>query len=384
MAPGLYYPPDSLKTRFCLRGRDMMYARCKTHSISFRQTGKLVVARREQLPYINGLFKMSQALQVPRPSPEEIEKHPVLDTVLLSGEESRQMEPDLSMDIEGALWVPITGIVDSHSFMASLEKDIIESENGQISYMTRVVRLDPYQRAKRPANIPDLDSGWVVQAATGDAQEGDAILAKTVINAAGLSSTLVLNSLLPQDKRLPMYYAKGSYAKYSGPGVSGVKHLIYPCPETGPNAHAFQSLGTHLTLDLDGKIRFGPDIQWISAPDTLSSDPEEDADFWTKHLVPDENQLPTMHKAITSYLPGVTLEGLQPDYCGMRPKLVPPTGGFQDFVLRVDYPNPDGIVGDEPSPMISLLGIESPGLTSSLGIAEWVGDRMMALQSGVA
>jgi L-2-hydroxyglutarate oxidase LhgO len=356
-----------------------MYQRCKARSIPYCQTGKLVVAKKDQLPYINGLFKKSQTLlQVPHPTAEAIAKHPILDTVLLSGGEAREMEPDLSKDIDGALWVPITGIVDSHTFMESLEKDILESENGQISYMTRVVRLDPYQRSKRPANIPDLDSGWVVQAVTGDAEEGDAILAKTVINASGLTSTLVLNSLLPQDKRIPMYYAKGSYAKYSGPGASGVKHLIYPCPETGPNVHAFQSLGTHLTLDLDGRVRFGPDIQWISAPDTLSSDPEEDADFWTKHLVPDEAQLPEMHKAITSYLPAVTLQGLQPDYCGMRPKLVPPSGGFQDFVFRVDHPNPDGIVGNEPSPMISLLGIESPGLTSSLGIAEWVVDHIMS------
>ncbi|TEB35548.1 FAD dependent oxidoreductase [Coprinellus micaceus] len=347
---GLYYPPESLKTRLCLRGRDLMYQRCKARSIPYCQTGKLVVAKKDQLPYINGLFKKSQTLlQVPHPTAEAIAKHPILDTVLLSGGEAREMEPDLSKDIDGALWVPITGI------------DILESENGQISYMTRVVRLDPYQRSKRPANIPDLDSGWVVQTVTGDAEEGDAILAKTVINASGLTSTLVLNSLLPQDKRIPMYYAKGSYAKYSGPGVSGVKHLIYPCPETGPNVHAFQSLGTHLTLDLDGRVRFGPDIQWISAPDTLSSDPEEDADFWTKHLVPDEAQLPEMHKAITSYLPGI-----------------PPSGGFQDFVFRVDHPNPDGIVGNEPSPMISLLGIESPGLTSSLGIAEWVVDHIMS------
>jgi L-2-hydroxyglutarate oxidase LhgO len=357
-----------------------MYQRCKTHSIPYRQTGKLVVAKKHQIPYIEALHSKWQHLQRPTQSLDGDEDTPALQTSLLTGEEAQEIEPDLSKDIFGALWVPITGIVDSHSFMQSLEKDIIESEGGQVSYFTKVVRVDPYQRSKRPANIPDLESretGWVIQAVTGDADEGDAILARTVINASGLSSTLILNSLLPQDKRIPMYYAKGSYAKYGGQGVSNVKHLIYPCPETGPNAHAFQSLGTHLTLDLEGRIRFGPDIQWISAPDTLSSDPEEDSDFWTKHMVPDESRLAEMHTAVTSYLPGVMLEGLQPDYCGMRPKLVPPTGGFQDFVFRVDHPISGGLVGDEFSPMISLLGIESPGLTSSLAIAELVVDEMI-------
>lgn len=357
-----------------------MYDRCKANAIPYRQTGKLVVARKDQLPYINGLHNKSQQLTQPGGPFETTQHGPALKTTLLSGAEARELEADLSKEIEGALWVPVTGILDSHSFMESLERDVLESGAGQISYATRTVRVDPYQRAKRPANIPDLEpqtTGWVVQTVTGDATEGDAILAKVVINASGLSSTLILNSLLPQEKRIPMFYAKGSYAKYSGPGVSNVKHLIYPCPETGPNAHAFQSLGTHLTLDLDGRVRFGPDIQWISAPDTLGSDPEEDADFWAKHLVPDDARLPEMHKAITTYLPSVTLEGLQPDYCGMRPKLVPPSGGFQDFVFRVDHPNQDGIVGDDFSPMISLLGIESPGLTASLGVAEWVVDGIM-------
>lgn len=381
---GLYYPLESMKTRLCLRGRDLMYQHCISNDIPYRQTGKLVVARKDQLPYLNGLHKKAQQLRLSEPNSSEDEGHPVLETSILNGKEARNLEPDLSNDIEGALWVPITGIVDSHSFMESLEKDILDAEGGQIGYRTRVVRLDPYQRTKRPAHVPDfepLEAGWVVQTVTGEAEDSDAILAKTVVNASGLSSTLVLNSILPQEKRIPMYYAKGSYAKYTGPGVSQVKHLIYPCPETGPNAHAFQSLGTHLTLDLDGRIRFGPDIQWISAPDTLSSDPEVDADFWTKHLVPDEAQLPQMYNAVTSYLPGVSLEGFQPDYCGMRPKLVPPSGGFQDFVFRVDHPNQGGIIGKDFSPMVSLLGIESPGLTSSLGIAEWVVDRIISRSS---
>ncbi|EAU84299.1 NAD dehydrogenase [Coprinopsis cinerea okayama7 len=372
---GLYYPEDSWKTKLCIRGRDLMYQRCKERNIPYRQTGKLVVASHEQLPYIHNLHQKSLRMKWPEFSlaGKEDRQDPVLPTELISGEQAREMESDLSKDIVGALWVPTTGIVDSHTFMQSLEKDIVESEQGQVAYGTRVVRLDPYIRSKRPANIPDTETGWILQTVTGKAEETDSILARTVINAAGLSSTFILNALLPQDQRIPMYYAKGSYAKYKGPGVSNVSHLIYPCPETGPTQHAFQSLGTHLTLDLDGNIRFGPDLQWIPAPDTFSDDPEQDTDFWMEHLTPDESQIAEMHQVVTQYLPGVTLDGLQPDYVGMRPKLIPPSGGFQDFVLRIDHPiDADYASIAEFRPMISLLGIESPGLTSSLAIAEQV------------
>ncbi|KAF5363735.1 hypothetical protein D9756_000604 [Leucocoprinus leucothites] len=373
---GLYYPPESLKTRLCLRGRDMMYERCKAFNVPYKQVGKLVVAKESQRDYVRNLHAKSLRLQWPPHSPLpgqgfRGDGNLVLPTELLTGEQARQMEPDLSEDIVAALWCPMTGIIDSHSFMESLEKDIIESENGELVYSTRVVRVDPCTQSC--ADLDSPEDGWVVQVATGDAEEGEAMLARTLINASGLSSTLILNALLPHERRIPMYYARGSYASYHGPGVSGVSHLIYPCPNTGPNAHAFQSLGTHLTLDLQGKIRFGPDIEWIEPPSTFSEStqghPEDEADFWKKLLIPDESRIPEMHQAVTDYLPGVSLTGLQPDYCGMRPKLVPPWGGFQDFIFRVDSPVKGGT---KKNPMLSLLSIESPGLTSSLAIAEHV------------
>jgi L-2-hydroxyglutarate oxidase LhgO len=290
------------------------------------------------------------------------------------------MEPDLSDDIVSALWCPMTGIIDSHSFMECLEKDIVDSENGELVYSTRVVRVDPSSRSRATA-VPDLDNpedGWVVQVATGDA-EGDAMLARTLINASGLSSTLILNGLLPHHSHIPMYYARGSYASYHGRGVGNISHLIYPCPNTGVNVHSFQSLGTHLTLDLQGKIRFGPDIEWIEPPSALAEHPENETDFWTRVLIPDESRIPEMHQAVTDYLPDVELAGLQPDYCGMRPKLVPPWGGFQDFLFRADSPAGGGAARN---PMLSLLGIESPGLTSSLAIAEYVVEDILHSQFG--
>lgn len=302
----------------------------------------------------------------------------MLPTDLISGDKIRELEPDLSKDIVAALWCPETGIVDSHSLMESLEKDIDDSEGGELAYSTRVVRVDPFQRTKQATSRPESvasEDGWVVQAVTGGGEEGDAMLARTLINASGLSSPLILNGVLDQNKRIPMYYARGSYSSYSGPGISQVSHLIYPCPETGRNAHAFESLGTHLTLDLQGKVRFGPDIEWMSPP---SGEDEASADFWTKHLKPDESRLQQMHQAVTRYLPEVALEGMQPDYVGIRPKLIPPGGGFQDFMFRTDYAGE----GNTKSPMISLLGIESPGLTASLAIAEYVVKDMLGTRSG--
>ncbi|KAA1465976.1 FAD dependent oxidoreductase [Dentipellis sp. KUC8613] len=353
---GLYYPLESLKTKLCIRGRQLLYDYCGQNTIPFLKTGKLVVARADQRPYIENLHAKARTLP---PA--------VLPTELISGDRARELEPDLSRDIAAALWSPETGIVDSHAYMESLEKEIMDSENGELAYSTRVVRIDPHAEGS--------EDGWVVQAVTGDAGEGDAMLARVLINAAGLSAPLVLNSLLGKDA-LPMYFARGSYASYRGPGIGGVKHLIYPCPDTAKSkdSHAFQSLGTHLTLDLQGKVRFGPDLEWIEPP----ANEEAEADFWTRHLVPDESRLKLMHEAVTSYLPAVKFEGLQPDYVGIRPKLVPPGGGFQDFELRVDH------TGDfvqsrngKGNSMISLLGIESPGLTASLALAERVVDGLL-------
>ncbi|KAF8665796.1 hypothetical protein AX16_000241 [Volvariella volvacea WC 439] len=372
---GLYYPPQSLKTRLCLRGRDLLYERCKAHNIPHRRTGKLVVASGlDQQAYIENLHSKSFKLQWPPYSDAAGVGFNALQTQLLSGDEAREMVPNLSPNITGALWCPQTGILDSHAYMESLEKDIINS-GGDLAYATRVVRLDRYKPSASAGESTGLkDDGWVVQVVTGEESEGTSLLSRTLINAAGLSGTFLLNSTLPKSAWLPIYYARGSYASYHGPGASNISHLIYPCPRLGSDTHAFQSLGTHLTLDLQGKVRFGPDIEWINAPEVSKFGHEELANFWVKYLIPDESRLKEMHVAITNYLPDVTLEGLEPDYVGIRPKLVPPTGGFQDFVLRTEYSNPESQTGL----MINLLGIESPGLTASLAVAEMVVEELIA------
>ncbi|KAI6047049.1 pyridine nucleotide disulfide oxidoreductase-like protein [Pisolithus marmoratus] len=372
---GLYYPANSLKTQLCLRGRHLMYDRCQRHNIPYSKTGKLVVAHEDQRPYVEALYEKSRHIAWPKHFAEHSPNGSVLPTRLITGEEARVLEPDLSKDITAALWSPETGIVNSHALMESFEKDITESAEGQLVYSTRVVRVDSHKKRELSSASSKVQDGWVVQTTTGDAQEGDALFVKTLINASGLSATLILNSLLSESSRIPMYFARGSYAAYSGPGVSNVKHLIYPCPETGPDKHAFQSLGTHLTLDMHGNVRFGPDLEWISPPNDVSD--EAHADFWTKYLVPDESRLEDMHRAVTKYLPNVQQGGFRPDYVGIRPKLV--TSGFQDFVIRKDYA--DGIGSGL---MVSLMGIESPGLTSCLAIAEHVAEDVIGREQGDA
>jgi 2-hydroxyglutarate dehydrogenase len=355
-----------------------------------------VVASSHQREYIEQLVEKISSI------PSSGLDEPVVPVQLISGAEAREIQPDLSPQIAFALHSPETGIVDSHVLMESFEKDIGESESGELVYSTRVVRVDPYSSDRLPAGeSPDgTREGWVVQTMTSSADshteseaetEGDALLARVLINASGLNANLVLNSLLPADRAIPMYYARGSYASYHGPGVAHVSKLIYPVPDTTSDRTTqdpfkFQSLGTHLTLDMDGNVRFGPDIEWLSPP--CSQDPqggsnvldESAVDFWARHLVADENmeKLKIMHRAIMTYLPAVALEGLRPDYVGIRPKLVGPRGGFQDFQVRIDRARDFGGSGD--APMVSLLGIESPGLTASLAIAELVMDRLEQIQ----
>lgn len=267
--------------------------------------------------------------------------------------------------------------------MESLERDISESDSGSVVCGTRVVRVDP------------AEDGWVVQLSTdpqgaGEPSQTDSVLAKTVINSTGLSGPFIINSLrrtlTPPAELIPIWYARGSYASYHGPGVNGIKHLLYPVPETGPTRHGFASLGTHLTLDLGGNIKFGPDIEWIeptisgalTGSSTVSD--EETVDFWKAHLNPSSKQIPSMYESIRQYLPDINEDGLKPDYVGIRPKLGPPGTGFQDFVFQKDFSGKykgSGMRDDEGGVMLTLLGIESPGLTSSLAIAELVEGTMV-------
>ena len=389
---GLYYPSHTLKTRFCLRGRELLYERIRSANetgkspIGMKQVGKLIVGDSPAAAtYLEHLHAHSQSLGACAPP-----------TQLLSGSDACKLEPDLSPSTSAALLSPRTGIVSVHDFMANLEAELDTLPGGmtpdaEVVYGTSVVRIDPHvPRASQKRGADSSQEGWVVQTQTGG--DTDALLARVVINSSGLNAPRVLNSLMQQrgepiESWIPMYFLKGNYASYRGPGAQA-SHLLYPTPNFGGGG-SMHSLGStsmltaHLTLDLDGNVRFGPDAEWLSPPE---GDAGDHGDFWATKLAPlgGEQWLDEMHTAIRAYLPGVDRSGLAPAYSGIRPKLAgPDSKSFSDFRILwhsnrnfAQQPIWQTELPDSNGALVNLLGIESPGLTSSLAIAESLTDTL--------
>lgn len=311
---GIYYPPDSAKARLCVRGRRLLYEHCQAHGVPFRRCGKLIVAVDDaQLRKLNSIQRTAQ-------------RNGVDDLRCLSAEEAKGLEPALSCT--AALLSPSTGILDTRTFMLSLLAEI-EAAGGTVLCRTPV------------SGGRCVDGGFRLKAGpTGNATE---IAASILVNSAGLHAQRVARSLgLPEKSIPPLHYAKGNY--YMLQGSSPFHHLIYPVPEPG-------GLGVHLTLDLAGRARFGPDVQWI-----------EELDYTV-----DPGRATRFYDAIRRYWPALPDGTLAPAYAGIRPKLVGPDAPAADFLIQ--GPDAHGLPG-----LVNLYGIESPGLTASLAIAEQVAD----------
>jgi L-2-hydroxyglutarate oxidase LhgO len=311
---GIYYPAGSLMARMCVSGKQALYRYCGDHGIPHRNCGKLIVATSP---------KETLKLQSIR---AHAEANGVLDLQTLSGEAARALEPALNCD--AALLSPSTGIVDSHAFMLALRGDA-EAAGAACAFHT------PLQRAKAVAGRIELDAG------------GDAPISlecSLLVNAAGLDASAVARSIdgMPIELIPPAYLAKGNY--FSCSARAPFSRLIYPVPEPG-------GLGVHLTLDMAGQARFGPDVEWVDAID-YAVDPARAERFYP---------------AIRRYWPTLPDGALMPSYSGIRPKIVPPAVAAQDFLIQ--GPRDHGVDG-----LINLFGIESPGLTSSLAIADYVGE----------
>lgn len=306
---GIYYEPGSLKARLCRRGRDLLYAYAAARGIPHRRLGKLIVAARAEE---EGDLQRIQA---------SAEANGVDDLVSLDQGAIRDLEP--AVTATAGLWSPSTGIIDSHQLMLSLIGDI-ERAGGAIAYNAPVVSGEAGEGGIR-LRIGDTD-----------------LLCRTVINAAGLWAPEVARSIagLPPSAIPCQYLAIGHY--YALAGKSPFRHLVYPVPQPG-------GLGIHATLDLSSAVRFGPDVRWIEAIDYRFDDSRR-SDFIA---------------AIARYWPAVVGATLQPAHTGIRPKLAGPGGGFADF--KIDGPAIHGVPG-----LINLFGIESPGLTAALAIAETV------------
>jgi len=323
---GIHYAPGSLKARLCVEGRQMLERYCEVHGIGYRRCGKLTVASAAQETELLALKANARACGV--------------ELDLLDGEAARRLEPELTCAL--ALHSPATGIVDSHGLLTCLQGDAA-SYGANVAFGTRVTAL-------RPAA-----DGFDVHV---DFEPRACLSARWIVNCAGSCAAEVAASIadFPADAIPRIHYAKGSY--FSLPGRAPFSHLIYPLPAAGGH------LGVHLTLDLGGAARFGPDMEWVNAAghETLggacaSSDYEVDArrvrDFVT---------------AIRAYWPGVPAERLVPAYAGIRPKLSGPGEASRDFLIS--GPADHGIAG-----VVNLFGIDSPGLTSCLAL----GDRVAAI-----
>ncbi len=314
---GIYYPQGSLKAQLCVRGKHLMYAYCEERAISHRRCGKLIVATApDQHAQLSGIRDAALA-------------NGVADLELLTREQARALEP--SLECVSALFSPSTGIVDSHALMLSLLGDM-ENAGGVLA----------------------LNSALAAAACTPDgirlnALDGTELLASTVVNAAGLDApTLARNFAGLAARHVPTpYFAKGNYFTLSG--RSPFTRLIYPVPEGA-------GLGVHLTIDLGGQAKFGPDVQWVESPADLVVDPARGDAFYAE---------------VRKYWPGLPDGALVAGYAGMRPKIQAPQQGAADFLIQ--GPAEHGVSG-----LVNLFGIESPGLTSSLALARYVADMCLA------
>jgi L-2-hydroxyglutarate oxidase LhgO len=307
---GMYYPTGSLRAKHCVRGRRMLYEFCASHGVSHKKVGKLIVATDEkQTTKIEGIAKQGEINGV-----EGLE--------FLGGNAARAMEP--ALNCVAALLSSETGIIDSHGFMLALEGDL-EDRGGMIAFNTPVEGLRP------------SINGWEVRFG---GTEASTFIVDAVINSAGLGAQKLARATEGySEARVPrLVLAKGNYFGFMGkPAFS---HLIYPAPVEG-------GLGTHVTLDMAGRMRFGPDVEWLET-ESYTVDPKRAESFYA---------------SVRTYFPALPDNSLVPDYCGIRPKLTGKGEPAADFLI-------DGPAGHGLPRLVHLFGIESPGLTSALSIAE--------------
>lgn len=308
---GIYYPPGSLKARACLAGRDALYRYCVERGIAHRRVGKLLIASHEaEVPALLRLGENARASGV----------H---DLRQMTRVEVRELEPEI--EAVAALLSPSTGIVDSHALLESLLVDL------QRAGGTLVCR-SPVLGGAVGGELPEVEIG------------GEAALrvaCHTLVNCAGAQAPALAHLLgVPVQHVPPAHFVRGHW--FALQGASPFRHLVYPVPEPG-------GLGVHVTLDLAGAARFGPDVQWIEGID-YGFDVGREASF---------------RAAIARYYPGIATRRLQPAQCGIRARVSGPGEAVRDF--RIDGPHEHGIPG-----LVNLFGIESPGLTAALALAEMV------------
>nr|WP_295977925.1 NAD(P)/FAD-dependent oxidoreductase [uncultured Agrobacterium sp.] len=313
---GLYYPAGSLKARLCVEGKKQLYAFCQSHDVAHRRCGKLIVASEEAETALLAALK------------DKGEANGCEDLKLIDGQEALSLEPALAC--RAALFSPSTGIIDSHGYMLALLGEA-EDHGAALALNAPLERAEP------------IGEGFRVHVGGRDPMS---LTCRLLVNSAGLVAPMVAKEIagLPAHAIPQPRFAKGSY--FSLTGKSPFSRLIYPAPHT-------HGLGVHLTLDLAGQARFGPDVEWVESIDYAVN----------------PRRMEGFGEAIRRYWPGLPEDALIPAYSGIRPKISGPDEPAMDF--RIDGPETHGLAG-----LVNLFGIESPGLTASLAIAAEVAARL--------
>src|SRR5579862_6207031 len=313
---GLYYPAGSVKATSCVAGRTRLYAYCREHGVPHAQLGKLIVATDDtEIPGVERIDAAARANGV-----DNLE--------WLNQSEARRLEPELRC--VAALFSPSTGIIDSHALMLAYQGEA-EAAGAFVALRTPVLAGEV------------VNDGFTIE--IGGAEPGR-VRCRWLVNAAGLYAPAFAAAIagVPAATIPPAYFCRGVY--FTLAGRSPFRHLVYPVPPAG-------GLGVHITLDLAGQARFGPDVEWIAGID-YSLDASRAAAFYA---------------AVRRYWPGLRDGALQPGYAGIRPKISGPSEPAADFVVQ--GPQDHGVPG-----LVNLYGIESPGLTASLALADEVVARL--------
>ncbi len=315
---GLYYPQGSLKARFCVEGKNLLYEYCRKYEIPFDICGKLIVATtKEQIKVIEGIRQTAI-------------DNGVNDLIIMEKEEVAEMEPNIFA--LKALYSPSTGIVDTHSLMKRFEINTLNN-GGQIVYRSEVT------------GIKKINSGYEIKLYDADAKEYS-FTTRIIINSAGLTSDKISEMVGMRDRNLRILFCKGEYFRLKPPKNRLVSRLVYPVP-----FHNLEGIGIHVTIDMGGGVKLGPDVTYLES---------NDYDYRVSH-----GKQEAFYLSARKYLPFLRFEDLAPDMAGIRPKIQQPGEPLKDFYIKEESNR--GFPG-----FVNLIGIESPGLTASIAIAGYI------------
>jgi L-2-hydroxyglutarate oxidase LhgO len=315
---GIYYPEGSLKSQLCLEGKNLLYDYCRKYDVPFKNCGKLIVATStDEIPILEGIIRTAII-------------NGVDDLVILNKYQIAEMEP--SVYALKAIYSPSTGIVDTHNLMKRYETNVINN-GSQIVYGSEVI------------GISRISDGYEIRLFDSD-KDLYKFTSRVVINSAGLTSDLISEMAGLTDDTLKIMFCKGEYFRLNPPKNKNINRLVYPVP-----VHNLEGIGIHVTIEMDGGVKLGPDVTYL------------ESNIYDYKVTPSKQEI--FFKSVRKFLPFLEFDDLSPEMAGIRPKIQKPGEPVRDFYIKEE--------SERGNPgFINLIGIESPGLTSSLAIANYV------------